>query len=310
MEKDMYTMVDKRTWKILGVFLCIGFIITPLITADTLRASSDKTFSNSNRTTEATALIQLTEQQTKDVRILFDELKNQLSTAESAEETRRIFNDTIIELDRHHILPEGMSIEQAQRLINDAAGHQNRNSLLQRLIRNHQANTVEGSVQNTFCHIAGNISNTHVAKLAKRIALRLYYIIDFHTGNAPLVKVATALFVIFNDLAKINQLILKKDGYHSGVCLYFGNYHYTPYPNWSAPAEGWLSTNGLNGKQNITGPIWGQTMTGGWQPQVDWYMNYSWRGCTGFTGLILYTGIDTAYYLGSALAVNVGPQRP
>ena len=260
-----------------------------------------------NLTTDTTHTIQLSKQQAQEVQLIFDDLQNRLSTAESAEETQNIFNDTIIELDRYNLLPEEMSVEQAQRLV---SYRQRTTPLLQRLTQNTQTQTTEGTIQNKFCSLAGNTTNTHFAKLAKRTALRLYYIIDFNTGNAPLNKMATALFVVFNEIAKINQKILRQNGSHLGVCIYFGNYHYAPYPDWLSPAQGWISTDGVNGKQNITGSFWGQTMTGGWQPQVDWYMNYTWRGCLGFTGLIYYPGADNAYFLGSALSVNVGPNRP
>ena len=258
-------------------------------------------------TRDTTHTIQLTKQQARELQSVFDHLRDRLSTAESSEETQRIFNDTIIQLDRYNLLPEAMSVEQAQRLV---SYRQRTIPLLQRLTQNILTQTSEGTIQNSFCSIAGNTTNTHFAKLAKRTALRLYYIIDFNTGNAPLNKMATALFVVFNEIAKINQKILRQNGSHLGVCIYFGNYHYAPYPDWLSPAQGWILTDGCNGKQNITGSFWGQIMTGGWQPQVDWYMNYTWRGCLGFTGLIYYTGADNAYFLGSALSVNVGQNRP
>ena len=133
---------------------------------------------------------------------------------------------------------------------------------------------------------------------------------DYNTGNAPLLKIATAFWFVFNQISKITQTILYQNGSHYGVYIYFGNYHYYPYPNWLFPAQGWISTNGINDKQNISGSFWGQKMTNGWQQQDDWYMNHTWRGCIGFTGLITYIGSDSAYYLGSALQVNIGPNRP
>jgi len=288
------------------LFLLISSSSVTYVTIANITAEKDlvtMTTRTCSLTRDTTQIIQITKQQARDIQMVFENLKDRLSNAETTEETQRIYEETIIELDQNNLLPEGMSVEQAQRIINRA-------TQLQKRIINPVTQTAEGTIQNTFCHVAGNTSNTHVAKLAKRIALRLYYIIDFNTGNAPLNKMATALFVVFNEIAKINQLLLRQDGYHLGVCFYFGNYHYAPYPDWLSPAQGWISTNGLNGKQNITGSFWGQTMTGGWQPQVDWYMNYSWRGCLGFTGFIFYTDTDTAYYIGSALAVNVGPNRP
>jgi hypothetical protein len=309
-------MITEKKLGIFGIILLlIGVTCAPNINGNLVITSGEHlgielSSQVQDITPETTITTQVTERQANEVRIIFDDLKNQLSTAHSAEETQLIFYDTIIELDRHNLLPDGMNIEQAQLVVNRAYSHQQTTTILQKLFYKFQTQTATGSIQNSFCSIAGNTSNTHFAKLAKRTALRLYYIIDFNTGNAPLNKMATALFVVFNEIAKINQKILRQNGSHLGVCIYFGNYHYAPYPDWLSPAQGWISTNGVNGKQNITGSIWGQTMTGGWQPQVDWYMNYTWRGCLGFTGLIYYTGADNAYFLGSALSVNVGPNRP
>ena len=256
---------------------------------------------------DSTYTIQVPPQHIQTIQIIFDDLKNRLSTAESSQQTQSIFNDALIELNKYHLLPAGMNVQQAQRLVTT---HQRTVPKFHRSPLNIHPQNIEGTIQNTFCSLAGNTSNTHFAKLAKRTALRLYYIIDFNTGNVLLNKAALALFVVFNEIAKINQKILRQNGSHLGVCIYFGNYHYVPYPDWLSPAQGWISTSGVNGQQNITGSFWGQTMTGGWQPQVDWYMNYTWRGCLGFTGLIYYTGTGNAYFLGSALSVNVGPQRP
>jgi len=259
---------------------------------------------------EASQTTQLTEEEIQEIKTVFDDLKNHLSTSESMEETQKLFNDTIVELDRYNLLPEEMGIQHAQRLVNRASINQKRIAFLQKFSMKVKTGTAAGMIQNAFCSIAGNTSNTHFAKIIKRTALRLYDLIDYSTGNAPLVKVATALWVVCNQISKISQMILYKNGYHVGVCIYFGNNHYYPYPNWLSPAQGWISTDGINGKQDINGSFWGQKITSGWQPQDDWNMNHTWRGCTGFTGLILYTGTDTAYYLGSALSVNVGSNRP
>ncbi|MFA5102944.1 MAG: hypothetical protein WC525_07285 [Candidatus Thermoplasmatota archaeon] len=309
----METHAFTKNLRIVGIlFLLFNSIIIPTISLAEQTEKDDHvtiTVRTPGFLEDSTTTVLLTRTQLREIETIFDTLRNRLSTARTNEETRKIFNDTIIELDRYHILPEDMSVALAQRLVNHAFLIQ-RTPLFQKLSQKFQGTPVEGAIQNSFCSVAGNTTNTHFAKLAKRTALRLYYLIDYYTGNALLVKIATALYVVCRDISKINQLFLQQDGRHLGVCIYYGNYHYTPYPNWLSPATGWISTDGVKGKQNISGSFWGQTMTGGWQPQVDWYMNYSWRGCLGFTGLILYDDTDTAYYLGSALAVNVGPDRP
>lgn len=254
--------------------------------------------------------VQMTPQQAREIQRLFDNLKNQLSTTDSLYETHRIFNDTIDALARYDLLPNDLNIHHLKRLVTRARPYQKIPRIRTNPHTSVHGTSNEGEMQNFFCSVAGNTSNTHVAKLAKQIAHRLYVIMDHYTGNALLVKVATALWVVFNEISKITQTMLTQNGTHYGVSMYFGNYHYYPYPDWLKPAEGWIFTDGINGKQNLTGSFWGQTIAGGWQPQDDWYMNYTWRGCLGFSGLIIYTGLDNAYFIGSALHVHIGTDRP
>ncbi len=254
--------------------------------------------------------IALTQQQKRQLQQVFDELKDHLSTTDTLKDTHDLFNDTIDELHRYNLLPRDLSTQQLKRLVTSASSYQKIPSALQELSRTYQRTPTDGEIQNYLCSVAGNCSNTHAAKLAKRIAHRLYVIMDHSSQNALLVKIATAFWVVINQISKITQQLVTQDGTHYGVSLYFGNYHYYPYPDWLYPANGWISTNGINGVQNITGTFWGQTIAGGWQPQDDWYMNYTWRGCLGFSGVIIYTDVDTAYFLGSAIQVHVGPDRP
>ncbi len=295
------------------IFLIVSIIYAPCITINMAKASNDndlvKVITQAyDISGDYTYTVLVTQQQLLEIQQLLDELKNRLSSAESMEETQQIFNETIVSLSSYNLLPRGMNIEQAKRLVNNV--NQKLITNYQKISSIFQADTKTGMIQNSCCYIAGNTSNTHFTKLAKRITHRLVAFMDYTTGNAPLVKVATAFWFVFSQLSKITQTILYQNGSHYGVCIYFGNYHYYPYPNWLSPAQGWISTNGINGKQNISGSFWGQKMTSGWQQQDDWYMNHTWRGCMGFTGLITYIGSDSAYYLGSALQVQVGPNRP
>ena len=252
----------------------------------------------------------VTSQHTRAIQQIFTDLKDRLAYADSLQETHQIFNDTIDALSLYHLLPSDISIQQLKNIITHTSYSQKLTWFIRQTNTQHHDTTNTEEINNFFCSIAGNSSNTHVAKLAKRIAHRLYVIMDHHTENALLVKLATAFWVVFNQISKITQAIILQNGTHYGVSIYYGNYHYYPYPDWLHPAEGWVSTYGINGKQNLTGTLWGQTIAGGWQPQDDWYMNYTWRGCLGFSGLLTYLGDDTVYYLGSALHVHIGSTRP
>ena len=226
------------------------------------------------------------------------------------QETQQIFNDTIVSLSRYNLLPNGMNIEQAKRLVSSASQNQKVVQFLQKISTKSQVDVKAGEMQNSLCSIAGNTSNTHFAKPVTKLTMHLYDIMDYSSGNHILVEISTALWIVFNPFSTISQMILQRQGNHGGVSIFFGNFKYYPHPNWLYPAQGWISTNGINGKQNISGSFWGQKVTSGWQPQDDWHMNYTWRGCVGFTGLITYFGTDSAYYLGSALSVTIGPDRP
>jgi len=305
-----------RKWLAVGIILLfIGVAVAPSINVTVVKASDDNELVEV--TTQACGIkgsdnhtVQLTKRQVREIRQIFDELKSRLSTAESMQETQQIFNDTIVSLSRYNLLPNGMNIEQAKRLVSSASQNQKVVQFLQKISTKSQVDVKAGEMQNSLCSIAGNTSNTHFAKPVTKLTMHLYDIMDYSSGNHILVEISTALWIVFNPFSTISQMILKRQGNHCGVSIFFGNFKYYPYPNWLYPAQGWLSTNGINGKQNITGSFWGQKVTSGWQPQDDWHMNYTWRGCIGFTGFITYVGLDSAYYLGSALHVNVGPNRP
>jgi hypothetical protein len=297
------------------IFLLFGIAFIPSIAINNVTASNDNnlvkvTTEVYDSTKDYTFTILVTQRQSREIQHVFDELKNRLSSIDSMEETQQIFNDTIVSLNSYNLVPPDMNIEQAKRLVNSINQNQKLIPFPQKMSTKFQTVATAGTIQNSCCYIAGNTSNTHFTKLAKRIAHHLIAIMDYYSGNAPLVKVATAFWIVINPISKITQTILLQNGLHYGVSIYFGNYHYYPYPNWLSPAQGWISTNGINGKQNISGSFWGQKITSGWQSQDDWYMNYTWRGCIGFTGLITHVGSDSAYYIGSALHVNVGPNRP
>jgi hypothetical protein len=297
------------------ILVFIGVAVAPSFNVSVVKASDDNELMDVTThicgiSGDSTFTVRLTQQQIQEVKTVFDALQNRLSTVKSMEETWRIFNDTIVSLSGHNLLPAGMSIEHAERLVRSSSQNQKGVPFLQKLSPKFRGDSNAGEVQNSFCSIAGNTSNVHFLKPVGKLALNIFEIYAHSTGNIILALLCYPFWVVFYELNIMSQMVLKREGRHIGVSIFFGNYHYAPYPNWFSPAQGWLSTNGINGIQNISGSFWGQRMTSGWQPEDDWHMNYSWRGCMGFTGLLIYLSPDSAYYLGSALSINVGPNRP
>jgi hypothetical protein len=297
------------------VLLFVGVAIAPSINFTVVNASENNelvevSIQAYGIDSDLDHTVQVTKQQAQEVKTVFDALKSRMSAAGSLKETQSIFNETIVSLSRYNLLPRGMGIEQAKRLVTSAGQNQKAMTLLRKISTKFQAESPAGTIQNQFCYIAGNTSNTHFTKPITKLTMHLYDIMDYGSANHILVVVSTVAWIVLNQISILSQKIVSRQGNHCGVSIFFGNFKYYPYPNWFYPAQGWISTDGINGKQNLSGSFWGQKMTSGWQPQDDWCMNYTWRGCVGFTGLITYVGTDSAYYLGSALQVNVGSDRP
>ncbi|MBN1861891.1 MAG: hypothetical protein JW840_10590 [Candidatus Thermoplasmatota archaeon] len=308
-------MRNKKKFICVGsiIFLFIGITIAPNSTALGIVERENQSVIATTHVCGASGedfcTVLLTKQQVYEIKAVFDQLPDRLSQAESLKETQDIFSETIDSLQRYGLLPTSLCAKEVIWIVSGGV-HSQLVTTLQQLSRIPQKKSYGDGIKNSFCLLAGNSSTTHFATLAKRITLRLYDIVDYGTGTALLRKVALALWLIFKEMSTMRQSILYRDGAHLGVAISHGNYHYAPYPDWFSPATGWLWTLGVNGRQNISGAFWGQKITSGWQPEDDWFMNYTWRGCLGFTGLITYLGEDRAYYLGSALHVNVGPNRP
>ena len=81
------------------------------------------------------------------------------------EETQQIFNDTLVSLNSYNLLPTGMTIEQAKRLVSSVNQNQKLIPFCQKISTKFQADAKTGTIWNSFCYIAGNTSNTHFAKL-------------------------------------------------------------------------------------------------------------------------------------------------
>ena len=332
----------KNTWVKKGlvvsvILLFIGVAIAPSINFNVVKASSDNDLVEV--TTQACGItglqpktVKLTKQQNQEVKAVFDELKNRLSNAKTREETNRIFNETILSLYHYNLLPRGMSIEQAKQLVTDRGYNQKALKLLQKIFMKFGAGLNTGGINNSFCTVAGSSNNTHFLKPIIRIAgnyqdkigyLAFLCWSDFLFGRSGVAFIE--LFIVLlslpfvhmlNILSGITKFLLSLHINHTGVDISYGNYFYYSYPppphpdGWFYPANGWISTNGTNGIQNISGSLWGQNVVGGWQPLWDWNMNYTFRGVIGFKGLIIKSGVDDVNYLGSARYVNVGPDRP
>ena len=309
------------------IFLFIGVSIAPSINFTVVKASNDNDLVEV--TTQACGIngygnttVKLTRQQYQNLEQYLVEFRARLNKITTREEAVPIFKEAVVELNKYGLLPKGMSVEQAQKLVTGGSQNQNLLKLLEKVYMKNHKEVNTNTVHNLFCLITGETNYTHFLKPIQWLSLTVFrldgffwdYMTMYFFQNSPLFPIFALLWftttlcafifgILYFDIIQIFP------GFHTGLNIFFGNH---PYLGKYYPAQGWVSTIGIVGKQNISGSFWGQKITGNdISGDGDWNMNYTWRGCVGFTGLILSFGPSAyANYIGTALSVNLGPDRP
>ncbi len=231
----------------------------------------------------------LTLDQAKELENLINCTKARLDATTSGEETVQIFDETVISLYELGMLPNGMSIEEAQRLVNDIEQDQRIvKKLEQRFSRNKGTMGVE---DNFLCLITGH-TDVHVLIGPSLIPSLILVLIL----GAP----SMLLEILFNVHTKFISFLMS-----NLISLNFFTWGYSPLafgyiialghtemgipgvPPPKVPAQGWINTIGLNGVKN-------------------WNDNF-FGGVLGFTGIkICYPPNEfmTYFYMGAALIVD------
>ena len=113
----------KKKWLAIGIILLfVGVTIAQTINFNTVKASTDEDLVEV--TTQACGIqgygdttVKLTRQQYNDLEQYLAEFRTRLNQTTTREEAVPIFKEAVIELDKYGLLPKGMSVEKAQRLV-------------------------------------------------------------------------------------------------------------------------------------------------------------------------------------------------
>jgi hypothetical protein len=224
--------------------------------------------------------VQLTQQQMDELDALFESIKLQLDNAETEEETARIYNEVIVELDSYSLLGD-CSVKQVQKLITGNFLKTRTKGLKDKLYDKNQFMS-----RNFFCLIAGKTTNTRFIPMS----LMWLYRLDFLLENFQLLL----FFLVFISLGAfvISDMIPFSLG--NGIAFgYYSSWSYREYP-----AKGWIHILGLLGYINWEGELYGQIFPD------------SYIGVTGFTGIKIEDTSSSSYneyfYLGFATSADVG----
>jgi len=143
---------------VLGVILLfIGVAVAPSINFTVVKASNDNDLVEV--TTQACGIqgfgnttVKLTREQADELNQLFETINSKLNNATSREESVRIYHNVIIELDRYGLLPRGMTVEQAQKLVANGYSKGQGVSIFEEI--SHK-NSLQEEPNNFCCLVAG-----------------------------------------------------------------------------------------------------------------------------------------------------------
>ena len=285
----MRTSVVKNGLVLVVIFLFVGVAVQPSIADVSIESDNSELVEitiqicNGNGANDHTVM--LTQEQAEELEKIINRTKTKLDAAETMEETSVIFNETVFSLYEFGVLPDGMSIEDAKRLVNGKEQNQRIANKLERWFSRNQEK--KETVENFLCLIAGHTNKTYFTGPLSIPLIILYIIIAIIDVNIDMPLVLNLPFVFLYGLSfltwQFNPLAF-------GHMISFGEVEDgTPwFPPISIPAKGWIYTIGLNGIKN-------------WNSFIGRVL--------GFTGikicLSLRTSIyQTHFYLGAALMVD------
>jgi hypothetical protein len=219
---------------------------------------------------------------------LFESIREKLDNTKSMEETIRIYNEAILDLDSYGLLGS-CTVKQIRKLIIG-------NFLKTKYIcfGDILYNKIQTSDFNGFCLIAGNTDNTYFLPPLSMLLNKLSIIRNNQYGVD-----------IFCFLGWIRAIASIRIPLTFGSGISFGIYETMGYRYY--PARGWIRTNGAFGEKYWDDGVYGQISEYQWL----YYPDTLYVGVKGFKGIKISEGnsVDDYYFLGFANYVNLGSKH-
>jgi hypothetical protein len=289
----------KRKCLAIGIILLfVGVTIAPTINFQVVKASTDDDLVEV--TTQACGIqgyenttVKLTREQYQNLEEHLVEFRARLNQTSTREEAVPLFKDAVVELDKYGLLPSGMSVEKAQKLVTSLYQNQNIIKNQKTLLHNHVFTQEDDG--NIFCLIAGRTTNTYF----ENMGVVFFNRIERTTDNIYLFVLGFYLTIFLTFLCWMNPLALVNR-------INLGN------DDGPTEASGWVNTYGLFGNKTFQGnmhgalPIEGTSHT--WS--VEGIKITKYPAVVGFIGIKIGIGADfypgrTFMYIGSALWVDI-----
>ena len=294
----MNNILWKKSFTIGLSILFIGVAVAPSINQSVVKASNDNDLVEV--TTQACGIkgygdttVKLTREQYQNLEKYLVEFRARLNQTSTREEAVPIFKEAVVELDKYGLLPKGMSVERAQKLVIARYKSVQDRDILNTFKTNSK---LLDDDTNILCYLTGQIDNSFVWTLRARLL------------TIPLVLFEMLLMAFYDILPKLTEFIdnllvylyfnvlsISPIGFNEWISIgvFSGYWPYSIY----YPSNGWIHTIGMNGIKK-----WEGSIAGGWLSPPVGQPRF---GAIDFTGLSLYLDNNERFYLGFALLVNL-----
>jgi len=314
MHKKIITAIG-ITILFLGIGIQPAFAINPNEPNDSKLEEITIEFYETDKTYEHTVM--LTREQIKELKNLIDDFEIKIDNADNKIETEAIYKDTVVSLNDIGILPEGMTVEKAKRLVTG----KEHNLAVVKIFKGLYKKNYEkiGDNENIICLVGGwGINDMFFTRGIMTVLTPIWnslYKTIYDLGKiGPLFELF--VYEILLNFFDIPLSIRALRPFGVGYELFFGRKAVSPDTTRYTPCPVEINSSGLNGKITFNGDMYGQI------PQLpiisdinthDGTISYGYPGIIGFTGVHLIFpsmwGVNI-FFLGSALWVKLGEEHP
>jgi len=280
------------------ILLFVGVTIAPTINFNTVKASTEDDLVEV--TTQACGIqgygdttVKLTSEQYQNLEEYLVEFRARLNQTSTREEAVPIFKDAVVELYKYGLLPRGMSVERAQKLVTKSFNQR---------IRTFNSLDLDPDA-NYFCLVSGVTNETFcISYFYSFIDQITWYIV---LNDSPL----SFIFIPYVFWSFIGPFITSTLPFGLLSILTFGSLDAPLIGSEQHPSSGWVSSIGLNGQKAYeNSELWGTARR---QIHIA-LVSDVYPGVTGFTGIKLTwpSAHQNTFFLGSALKVKIGTEFP
>jgi len=281
------------------ILLFIGVAFAPSINFNVVKASNDNDLVEV--TTQACGIkgygnttVKLTRQQYQNLEQYLIDFRARLNQTITREEAVSIFKEAVTELNKYGLLPKGLSVQQAEKLVISGYLNEKVINLVQNISQRNR--WIFSKDSNNFCLVAGVTNQTVFTGI-------LFTALEIASLLIPLFYNSESLLLILSAILGSSLRL-------GGVASFGKRVTSGEGPNFYYPSEGWIWTKGLNGVKKWHGSFFGDVYFFYFVMGVILIVKY-YSGAVGFTGLTVKRVLNgETIFLGTALRIALDTEPP